>query len=97
MLILFHQYDEVLAGRPEALRVADAEHVLLLGIALQGVAASGVVGQDLGRRAVELDLLVDADIDLREVLLVEVRLQHLALVEDVLLLQLLLCSEDEPG
>ena len=56
-----------------------------------------MVGQDLSRRAVELDLLVDTDINLGEVVLVEVRLQHLTLVEDVLLLEFLLRAEDEPG
>ena len=44
---LFHLYDEVLAGRPEALWVGDAEHILLLGITLERVRACGMVGQDL--------------------------------------------------
>ena len=78
---LLHLYNEVLAGRPEALRIGDAEHILLLGIALERVAACGVIGQNLGRRTVELDLLVDADINLGEVFLVEVRLQHLTKID----------------
>ena len=60
-------------------------------------------GQHLGILAVELDLLVDTDIDLREVILVEVLLQQFGLAEqavlrqDVLLLELILGAEDKPG
>ena len=35
---LVNQYHEILACAPEELRVGDAKHILLVGIALQGVA-----------------------------------------------------------
>ena len=53
--------------------------------------------QDLCRTAVKLDFLIDTDINLRKVLLVEARLQHLAVNENLLFLQLVLCPKDEPG
>ena len=42
-------------------------------------------GQHLGILAVELDLLVDTDIDLRKVILVEILLQQLGLAEQAVL------------
>ena len=36
-VFLLHEYHEILAGRPEYLRVVDAQHILLVGILLQGV------------------------------------------------------------
>ena len=52
--------------------------------------------QDLSRLTIKLDLLVDADVDLRKVILVEVRTEHLARAQDILFLQLLLGAEYEP-
>ena len=54
-------------------------------------------GQQLGRLRIELDFLVDADVDLREVALVEVRLQNAVTLNDVLLLEFLLRTEDKPS
>ena len=53
--------------------------------------------QQLGRCAVELNLLVDADVNLREVLLVEARLQHLAVNKNLLFLQFVLRTKHEPS
>lgn len=33
-VFLLHEYHEILAGRPEYLRVVDAKHILLVGILL---------------------------------------------------------------
>ena len=81
--LLLHLDDEVLAGRPESLRVGDAEHILLIGIAQERIRAGGMGRQNLGRRAEEFDLLVDADINLREVALVVIGLKHLALHQNI--------------
>ena len=54
-------------------------------------------GQQLSRLRIELDFLVDADVDLREVALIEVRLQNAVTLDDVLLLEFLLRAEDKPS
>ena len=54
-------------------------------------------GQQFSRLRVQLDLLVNTDIDLREVVLVEVTLQHLTILQDALFLQLALRTEHEPS
>ena len=54
-------------------------------------------GQQFSRLRVQLDLLVNTDIDLREVVLVEVTLQHLTILQDALLLQFALRTEHEPS
>ena len=54
-------------------------------------------GQQFSRLRVQFDLLVNTDIDLREVVLVEVALQHLTILQDALLLQLALRTEHEPS
>ena len=95
-VFLLHEYHEILAGRPEYLRVVDAQHILLVGILLQGVRTWRMHGENACRLRVELYLLVDTDVDLGEVVLVEVRLKHLWSFEDVLFLQLLLGSEYKP-
>ena len=51
----------------------------------------------LSRARVELNLLVNTDIDLREIVLVEVSLQHFTILEDMLLLELRLRSKDKPS
>ena len=37
-IFLVNQYHEILACAPELLRVGDAQHILLVGVTLQGVA-----------------------------------------------------------
>ena len=69
--ILLNENDQIFAGRPELLRVVDAENILFVGITLQSVGTCGVSGQYLGGAAVEFDFLVYADIYLCEILLVE--------------------------
>ena len=39
IISLLNNYDQILAGRPEEVRIGDAEHILLVGITLQGVGA----------------------------------------------------------
>ena len=51
-------------------------------------------GEQLGILGIELDLLHIAYVNLGEVVLVEISTQHLALVVDVLVLQLLLIAKD---
>lgn len=46
--------------------------------------------QQLGGAGIELDLLVNTDVYLREIVTVEVRLQYLTVLDDALFLQLLL-------
>ena len=53
-------------------------------------------GENLGGLRVELDLLIDADVNLGEVALIKVRLEHLRAIEYALFLQLLLGAEYEP-
>ena len=52
--------------------------------------------QDLGRLRVELDLFLHSNVNLCEIALVEIRLQHLVTIQDALLLKLLLRSEHKP-
>ena len=56
-----------------------------------------MVRQQTGIARHELDFLVHADVNLREVLLVEVAFQHLSALQDSLVFQFLLRSEDIPG
>ena len=93
---LLDEHHQILAGRPEELWIGDAQHILLVDIGGEGVAARGVHGEDARRLGVELDFLVDADVNLGKVVLVEVRLQHLAILHDMLFLEFLLGAEDKP-
>ena len=76
-ILLIHLYHQILARRPECLRVGDTEYILLVGITLQGVGTRRMGCQNLSRLAIKFDLLVDTDINLGEILLVEVRTEHL--------------------
>lgn len=70
----------------KSLRVGDAQHILLVGVTLQDIAGSWMSRQQLGGAGIELDLLVDTDVYLREIVTVEVRLQYLTVLDDALLL-----------
>lgn len=93
---LLDEHHQILAGRPEELRIGNAQHILLVDIGGEGVAARGVHGEDACRLGVELDFLVDTDVNLGKVVLVEVGLQHLAILHDMLFLEFLLGAEDKP-
>lgn len=45
---LLHQHYKVFARAPERLRIGDAQDVLFVDVALQGVAACGMSGEHLG-------------------------------------------------
>ena len=53
--------------------------------------------QDFSRLGIELYLLVDTDINLRKVVAVEALAEHLSSIENIVLLQFLLCTEDIPS
>mgnify|MGYP003563110091 CR=1 FL=1 len=56
-----------------------------------------MIGQQLGSLRVELNLLRNTNIYLREIVMVEARPQNLTIHDDVLVLQLLLRSKHEPS
>ncbi len=94
---LSHQDNEVLAGAPEDFWISDSKHILLVGIALQQITAGWVHGENLSRLGVQLDFLVHADVNLGEIILVEVGLQHLITLDDSLFFQLFSCTKHKPS
>ena len=90
-------YDEILAGAPENLCVGDGQHVLVVGVTGERVAAGWVHGEQLGPLGIELHALERADVYLREITLVEVGLQHFAIHQYALLAQFFLGAEDIPS
>ena len=94
--LLFDHNDKILARGPEQVRIADAQDIHLVGIALQRVTATGMDGLNLSRLRIELDLLRVSDVNLRKVVLIVTALHDLAVDKNLLVLQLFLGAEDIP-
>ena len=94
---LSYQDNEVLAGAPEDFWISNSKHVLLVGIALQQITAGWVHGKNLSRLGVQLDFFVHTDVNLGEIILVEVGLQHFISLDNTLFFQLFSCTKHKPS
>ena len=96
-MYLLHKNNQIFAGRPEQLRICDTQGILLLGVLFQHIAGGRMRGQQLCRTAIQADFLINTDVNLGKVLTIEVRLQHLSVLNDMLFLKFRLGTIDEPG
>lgn len=88
---LLDRNDEVFAHTPETIGIGDAEGILPLGICVERVAIGGMGRHKASTLGVEFDNLIDANVNLRKIILIEITVaQHVATRKDVLFLQLAL-------
>jgi len=78
--------------------IGDVELILTLLVLCQLIGSRRMGGEQLGAFAVELDVLVVANVDLCEVVLVEIAtLEYVSTRQNLLFLQFALGAENEPG